>query len=88
VFFSRLKEMECVAGNVIKPKKIYEIIFPHCVCNLHTLGYIHSDCICECSRQSIIYVIKSLNPDIEIQVDKLSTVLNGDHECRFCITII
>lgn len=87
-FFLRLNEIESVAGYIIKPKEIYEISFISCVCKLHTLGYIHSDCICECSRQSIIYIMKSLEPNINVQVDKISTILGGDKECRFRITMI
>lgn len=86
-FFSRLNEIECVDGNVVTQGKVYEIIFPCCLCDLHRHGYIYSDCICECSRQSIIYVMNSLEPDTKIQVDKLTTVLSGDNECRFRITI-
>jgi hypothetical protein len=88
IFFTRLNQIECVAGNVVTPGKVYEISFPRCLCDLHTLGYIHSDCICECSRQSILYVMSSLEPEFEYQVDKLTTVLHGDKECRFRITII
>ncbi|MDA3846467.1 MAG: hypothetical protein PF505_07970 [Vallitaleaceae bacterium] len=86
-FFSKLSELESVSGNIVKPGEHYEIAFLHCLCDLHTLGYVHSDYICECSRQSIIYVMKSLVPDMDMKVDKLTTILGGDVECRFSIKI-
>jgi hypothetical protein len=87
VFFLRLKELECIAGYIIDPGKIYEITFPRCLCDLHTRGYINSDSICECSKHSILYVMKTLDPEHDFQVDKISTVLGGDKECRFRITL-
>ncbi|MDF1618708.1 hypothetical protein [Petrocella sp. FN5] len=86
-FFLRLNEMKTVGGEIINPGKVYDITFCHCICELHRRGYIHSDCICECSRQSIIHVMKSLEPELQMQVDKISTVLGGGKECRFRISI-
>lgn len=88
IFFIKLNDMDCIGGEVVKSGQIYDITFPRCLCDLHTSGYIHSDCICECSRHSILYVMKKLEPEHEFQVEKVSTVLGGDMECRFRITII
>lgn len=86
-FFPSLNELDDIGGKVVKPGEIYEISFPRCLCDLHKLGYVHSDTICECSRQSILYVMSSLEPGVQFQVDKIATVLGGNKECRFRITI-
>lgn len=88
VFFSKFEDMKYFGGRVISPGKIYEITFPDCYCDLYTKGYVHTDAICECSRQSILYVLKTLNPELEYEVEMLSTVINDDEECRFRVTIV
>ncbi len=86
-FFEKLNDIDSVRGYIIKPKEIYELSFTQCVCKLHIEGFVHTDCICACSRQSIIFVMKSLDPNIEVQVDTISTILGGDKECRFRIIL-
>lgn len=76
-----------VRGRVIESGRRYEIIFPHCLCDLHNCGYINSGKLCECSRQSIIHVMQTLAPQKEISVRQLGTVLCGDPECCFSIEI-
>ena len=88
IFFKRLNDLECVGGDVISTGRTYEISFHRCLCDLHTQGYMNSDCICECSRQSIIYVMKTIKPELEFRVDKVSTILSGDEECRFRISVL
>lgn len=87
VYFTRLNELDSVGGNVLQPGKEYEVIFTECLCDLHTMGYVNSDFICECSRQSILYVMNTLEPKIDFEVQKITSVLSGDHECRFHIRI-
>lgn len=87
-FFSLIKEMKYVGSRVIKPGKSYEITFPDCYCDLYTKGYVQTDAICECSRQSILYVLKTINPELEYAVEKVSTVISGDEECCFRVTIV
>lgn len=38
---------------------------------------------CECSRQSILYVLGQLLPDKNISVETTETVLGGAKKCRF-----
>ncbi len=86
-YFSRLHEVECInSGTVISPGKIYEVSFPGCLCDLVTSGYLKSDELCECSRQSILYVMETLEPGHEFQVERITTVLMGAKECLFRIT--
>lgn len=39
--------------------------------------------LCECSRQSIIYVGESVWGDSKIRVEQVETILSGDAECKF-----
>jgi hypothetical protein len=87
-FFSKFDDMKYIGGRIISPGKTYEITFPECYCDLYTKGYVQTDTICECSRQSILYVLKTLNPELEYDVEKISTVINGDDECCFRVTIV
>lgn len=42
---------------------------------------------CECSRQSILYVMHDLLPDKEIEVEMMHTFIGGASECRFKVTV-
>ena len=66
---------------------IYEIGYPHCLCPLMESGYKCPAGHCECSRQSILYVLHTLMPEKKIQVELLHTVLTGADECRFRVTV-
>lgn len=85
-FYSRLGETGSVRGEVVESNKEYLICFPECACDIHTHFGIHTANLCECSRQSIIYVAKCVWPDSRIQVEQEETILTGAAECRFRIT--
>lgn len=74
-------------GTVIEPGHVYEIGYPRCVCpevlNGHTQDVAH----CECSRQSVLYILEQLLPAHHISVDILDTVLRGGDECRFRVVV-
>ena len=42
---------------------------------------------CECSRQSIFYVLENLLPGKKIDVKILHTALTGAENCRFLVTV-
>lgn len=42
---------------------------------------------CECSRQSVLYVVGNLLPDKNISVEIIETVLGGAEKCRFKVTV-
>ncbi|WP_430885919.1 hypothetical protein [Fusibacter sp. JL216-2] len=86
-FILRLSEIGHTVGQVLVPTHKYEIAYPSCSCELHKMGYINTDSICECSRQSIIHVLSTLKPESEIKVEILATILSGDKECRFEILV-
>ena len=84
-FYSRLSETGCVRGEVVVSNKEYRIYFSECACDIHTHFGIHTANLCECSRQSIIYVAKRVWPDSRIRVEQEETILSGDTKCRFRI---
>ena len=85
-FFDGLLVEGCVRGRVVRSGREYEIVFPQCLCDLYTQGYTKDGCICECSRQSLLYVMQSLAPKRRCDVVKLAAILCGDEQCLFRIT--
>ncbi len=82
-FYRRLHETGNVRGEVITPGKEYYICFPDCACDLHTECGVDSPVLCECSRQSILYVAETVWKGCRLRVEPESTVLSGAPECRF-----
>lgn len=82
-FYSRLSETGDVRGEIVVPNKEYFICFPKCGCDIHNNFDINTPNLCECSRQSIIYVAKSIWNDSKIRVEQVKTVLSGNTECKF-----
>ena len=86
-FFSLLKEIDGVDGRVIENGRSYEIIFKSCGCDLHTEANINSSRLCECSRQSILWIMKHLAPNQSFYIEKEETILSGGAQCRFLIQL-
>lgn len=42
---------------------------------------------CECSRQSVLYILETLLPERAVTVETLETVLGGAEKCRFRVTV-
>ena len=84
-FYRRLSEMGDVRGEVLISGREYRICFPHCACDLHTACGVKSPHLCECSRQSILYVAETVWKGCGIRVETESTILSGATECRFRI---
>ncbi|MBP6874393.1 MAG: hypothetical protein WC886_04880 [Saccharofermentanaceae bacterium] len=85
-FYSRLGELTGCDGGIIIPGKKYFISYPSCLCDLHTHGGVNSPHLCECSRQSIIYVAKKMWGEVDFDVEIIETVLGGASKCTFHIT--
>lgn len=86
-FFTSLSKKGYGKGEVLAYDKVYSLSFEKCSCKLVKEGYIKSSDFCECSRQSIIHVMNSLQEDIEMSVEMKSTILRGDKECSFIISV-
>ena len=84
-FFQALGKMSGLETEVVRPGKEFWLIFHQCTCSLHTQGYINSSLLCECSRQSVLYILRELWPDKSFVVDPEGTILNGAQDCRFHI---
>lgn len=84
-FFRSLGEMSGLDTEVVRPGKEFWLIFHQCTCSLHTQGYINSCLLCECSRQSVLHILKELWPDRSFDVDPEGTILGGAQDCRFHI---
>ena len=84
-FFESLGEMSGLDTEVVRPGKEFWLIFHQCTCSLHTQGYINTCLLCECSRQSVLHILKELWPDRSFDVDPEGTILGGAQDCRFHI---
>ncbi len=82
-FYSRLNEIGNVRGEIVVPNKEYFICFPKCGCDIHNDYDVNTPNLCECSKQSIIYVGKSVWTNSKIRVEQVETILSGDAECKF-----
>lgn len=87
-FFERLNDFDGVRGEVAESHRKYCLYFEHCVCPLHRGGYISSPVMCECSRQSIMHVMQTLEPEKKFEVEICTTVLRGNKECKMEITVV
>lgn len=77
---------EFYMGKVIQPGKVYELSYLECTCPMVKNGLIKNPKHCECSRQSIIYILSQLEPKNIFEVQTINTILQGDDRCTFRIT--
>lgn len=75
-------------GKVVEPGRVYELGYRRCTCQMVLSGQVKNPEHCECTRQSILYILRQLMPDSQFEVDILETVLRGGEHCRFRITRI
>ena len=84
-FYARLGDVGNVRGEVVVPDREYYVCFPACSCDLHTAGGVNTPRLCECSRQSIIYVGEQVWKGSSFRVEQVETILSGARECKFRI---
>lgn len=87
MMYQKYGKSEYFFAEIIEPGRLYEIGFPRCFCPIITSGYNSPAGHCECSRQSIIYVLETLLPQKKIRVNTIHTLLQGANECRFQVTV-
>lgn len=85
--YTRYGRSEFFFADIIEPHHIYEMGYPRCFCPVVEAQLCTSPSHCECSRQSILYILSALLPDKQIEVEPMHTVLSGGHECRFRVTV-
>lgn len=86
--FSSMHELGDVSGRVISSDSEYEMEFPRCLCQLYQEGYLSMPSHCECSKQSILYVLNNLFPEKKVEVKIIGTVLSGNDKCVFRIKVL
>ncbi len=72
-------------GRVIEPGKVYELSYLECTCPKVKCGLRNHPQQCECSRQSILYILSQLEPDSHFEVRIENTILRGSDRCTFRI---
>ena len=79
VFFSEANELPGVRCETIEKD------FIECTCGLHKQGYVSTPLLCECSKQSILYVLHSLWNDRTFRVTICESILRGSLHCKMRI---
>ena len=74
-------------GEVVEPGHVYIVGYPCCVCPEAANSEISDPNFCECSRQSVLYVLENLLPGRKIEVKTLHTALFGGENCSFLVTV-
>lgn len=85
--YKKYGNTEMLIAKIIEPGHIYEIGYPKCVCDEVLSGKVTDVSHCECSRNSVLYILQDLLPDKDIQVEIIHTVLGGAEDCRFKVTV-
>lgn len=80
-FFSLLDSLEGVRGEIVSPGKAFNLRFGACTCPLHGAGCVHTPLLCECSRQSVLYVLSEFWKDLHFEVELRASILRGDAQC-------
>ena len=86
VIYGEVMNDEFYTGKVIGPGHIYELGYHSCTCQKVLSGQIRNPEFCECSKQSILYILSQLEPESSFEVEMLETVLRGSKHCKFRIT--
>lgn len=86
-FFSEANELPGVKCEVIEKGSAYHLYFMECTCELCRKGYVSTPLLCECSRQSILYVLHSLWKDRTFRVTLCHSILQGNRNCKMRIEV-
>ena len=87
-FFAIADEQPGVRCETVEKDAVYNLYFLECTCELHKRGYVSTPLLCECSRQSIIYVLQSLWKDRTFQVTICESILRGSQHCKMRISAL
>ena len=87
-FFAIADELPGVRCETVEKDAAYNLYFLECTCELHKRGYVSTPLLCECSRQSIIYVLHSLWPGKTFNVTICESVLRGSKHCKMRISVL
>ena len=87
VFFQMANDLPGVKGEVVEKGHVYLLIFLKCTCELCKKGYVTTPLLCECSRQSVIYSLRSLWKDKNFTVTLCHSILGGGTYCEIRIEV-
>ena len=85
IFFQLANGLPGVKGEVVEKGKVYYLTFLECTCHLCKNGYVTTPLLCECSRQSVIYSLRSLWNGRGFQVELCHSILQGGKDCKMRI---
>ena len=85
VFFLQANELPGVKAEIVEKDSLYHLYFMECTCGLFRRGYVSTPLLCECSRQSILYVLHSLWKDRRFRVTICGSILRGSPCCKMKI---
>lgn len=76
-----------VATQCVTADAVYDLLYPRCGCPLYEEGGVEDPALCECSRQSLLWLMRELFPDRDPAVEVLESVLCGNPRCRLRVTL-
>lgn len=76
-----------VGGAIEVPGERYELSYDSCTCHLRRAGLVDALSLCECSRQSILCVLRELWPHRSFEVTARQSIFGGADSCRFGIVV-
>lgn len=85
IFFQEAGKLLGVRSEIIEKGSVYNLCFMECTCMLHQQGYVSTPLLCECSKQSILYVLHSLWKDKDFRVIICESILRGGQYCKMQI---
>lgn len=85
IFFLKANELPGVRCEIAEKGTVYHLYFTECTCDLSRSGYVRTPLLCECSRQSILYVLHSLWKGKRFQVTLCNSILRGSDDCKIRI---
>ena len=87
-FFAAVNhDVEGVTVQAEEPGRVYDFCYARCLCPIYEECGVNNSLLCECSRESLQYVMRELFPEKNPQVALLASVLRGDPECRLRVTL-
>ena len=87
IFFEKADKIPGVRSEIIEKDSIYHLYFMECTCMLYQQGYVSTPLLCECSKQSILYILHSLWKDKKFSVSICESILRGAPYCKMQIEI-
>lgn len=85
IFFLKANELPGVRCEIAEKGTVYHLYFTECTCDLSRSGYVRTPLLCECSKQSILYVLHSLWKGKRFQVTLCNSILRGSDDCKIRI---